>query len=209
MTPMWMWVAGMLAVVVAFRLIRPTLAFVLAPRLAASALAAQPDQIHLDPAADSVWRDEARLERLVAELAALGFADAGGYVVRELPAFKVRLFAHGPESMLAAVYEHARAGSWFEFACRFTDGTGSTWTTARPSGLDPRPGHPVRHLVGGTPAALWQAVRRERPAKPAQPVAVAGVVADFERVWAESIAWRKQQGLSRLEVVRAGMRKAA
>lgn len=209
MTPLWIWVAGLLAVVVAFRLIRPTLAFVLAPGIAQNALAAQPDNIHLDPAADSVWRDEARLERLVAELATLGFADAGGYLVREMPGVRLRLLANAAESTLAAVYEHDQAGGWFDFACRFTDGTSATWTTSRPSGLDPRPGHPVHHLVGAPPETLWRAVRRERPAKPARPSTVSNVVFEFESAWAESIAWRKQQGLTRLEVVRAGTRKAA
>lgn len=209
MTPMLMWLIGMLAVVIVFRLLRPTLAFVLAPQIAAGALSRQPDVIHLEPAADGAWSDPDRRDRLTREIAALGFAEAGTYTVCELPAVKLRLFANGPESLYAIVYEHPRRGSWFEFACRFTDGSGSTWTSLPATGLEPRPGHPVRHLPNATVAALWQAVKRERPAKPAHPAAVSSAVGDFEQVWAESIAWRKQNGISRLEVARVGARKAA
>jgi hypothetical protein len=209
MTPPWTWVAGLLAIYVALRFSRPVLGFVLAPRIAAKALAAQPDLIHLEPAPPTAWSDPAAREKLSVEIASLGFEPVGDFKVHELPAFKLRLLVHGPESLYAIVYEHPARGTWVEFACRFADGTGSTWTTARPTGLGARPGHPVRAIVDAAPATLWQAVMRARPAKPARPASVASAVADFENAWAEAIAWRRQNGISRIEVARVGARASA
>jgi hypothetical protein len=58
-------------------------------------------------------------------------------------------------------------------------------------------------------AALWKSVAREKPARTPQPVSVVGAAADFENAWAESIAWRKQNGISRTEVAKVATRKAA
>jgi hypothetical protein len=203
------WIAVLGGLLVALKLLRPVLGFVLGPQIAAKAMAAQPDLIHLEPAPESAWSNVAARDRLTRETVALGFTEAGSYTVRELPAFKIRLFAHGPESLYAVVYEHPKRGTWLEFACRFTDGNGCTWSSLPPTGLNPRPGHPVHNMPNSSPASLWRAVMRERPAKPTQPAAVSSAVGDFERVWAESMAWRKQNGITRLEVASVGARKAA
>jgi hypothetical protein len=209
----WYWVAGLAAVAIAFRLIRPVLAYVIAPAVSAQALAAQPDTIHLEPGESAAWGDPATRDRMTSELQALGFALAGTHVVRELPPVRLRLFAHAAESLLAVVCEHPQRGVWLELACRGTDGTSMTWSSLPPSGLDPRPGHPVHHLPRVSTGAIWKAALRERPAQPLQPATVASAVPDFERAWAENMAWRKQHGLSRTEVARASVsgatRKAA
>jgi hypothetical protein len=209
----WRWIAALAAVTLAFRLVRPILGFVLAPQIGAKALAAQPDTIHLEPGAGAAWSDPAARDRLTAELVALGFADAGTFTIRELPPVRVRLFAHGPESLLAVVFEHPQRGTWFELACRCTDGTAVTWSTLPATGLEPRPGHPVHHLPRASVDAVWKTALRGRPAQPLQPASVSSVGPDFERAWAEGMAWRKQHGVSRLEVARVGVnaggRKAA
>lgn len=205
----WTWLAVLAGVLLAWGLVRPVLAFVLGPQIAAKALAAQPDRIHLQPATDADWADVAARDRLAAGIGDLGFRAAGSFTVPELPGMKLALFANAPESLYAVVYEHPQAGTWLDFACRFTDGSSCTWTTARPNGLDPRPGHPVHHVPGAAATALWKAVTRERPARPLQPVSVVGAASDLENAWAESIAWRKQQGVSRTEVAKVAMRKAA
>lgn len=203
------WLAVLVVLLLAWTVVRPAIGFLLGPKIAARALAAQPDEIHLEPAAESSGTEAAALARFSRDLSDLGFHQAGDYTVRELPGVTLRLFANDRESTYAVRYEHPRAGAWFEFACRFTDGSSGTWTTARPSGLAERPGHPVRHVPNATPASLWKIVGRERPARPAQPSSVSGAAADFEDAWAESIAWRKGRGVSRTEVARAAMRKAA
>ncbi len=203
------WLAVLVLLLVSWTVIRPAVGFLFGPKIAARALAAQPDTIRLEPATDATWADAATRDRLSGEIAGFGFREAGTFTVRELPGVKLRLFANGPDSTYAACYEHPKAGTWFEFACRFTDGSSSTWTTARDTGLAARPGHPVRHLPNATVASLWKCVTRERPARPAQPASVVGAAADFENAWAESIAWRKGRGVSRTEVAKVAMRKAA
>jgi len=205
----WTWFAVLAGALLAWGLFRPVLAFLLGPQIAAKALAAQPDRIHLQPTTGDAWTDAAGRDRCAAEIGALGFRAAGDFTVPELPGVRLALFANAPESLYAVVYEHPKAGRWCDFVCRFTDGSSCTWTSARPNGLGQRPGHPVHHAPGAGIAALWKAVTRERPARPLQPVSVVGAAADLENAWAESIAWRKQQGVSRTEVAKVAMRKAA
>ena len=203
------WVAALLLVSIGWRVVRTFLAFVLAGPIAQQALAAQPDTIRLEPGDDSAWLDVAARDRATRELEALGFTDAGCFTVREMPGVRVRLLANGAESAYAAIYEHAQAGSWFEFACRFTDGSSACFSTLRATGLDPKPGSIMVHAPGTSAAELWSRALRERLARTLQPVSARTAAADFERAYAESIAWRRQAGLSRMEVVRAGNRKAA
>lgn len=203
------WLAVLVLLLVSWTVIRPVIGFVFGRGISARALAAQPDTIHLEPCADDSWAAAATRDRLSGDIAGFGFREAGSFTVRELPGVKLRLFANGPDATYAVYYEHPRAGMWFEFACRFTDGSSCTWTTARSTGLADRPGHPVRHLPNATAASLWKCVTRERPAKAAHPASVEGAVADFENAWADSIAWRKGKGISRTEVAQVAMRKAA
>lgn len=205
----WTWLAVLAGVLLAWGLFRPFLAFVLAPAIARQVLANQPDRIHLDPVGDEQWAKAADRDRLSQKIMGLEFRLAGGFAVRELPGVKLRLFANFAESAYAVVYEHPQAVTWFEFVVRYQDGGSCTWTTTPDTGLSQRPGHPIRHVPGASVASLWKTVARERPARPMKPAAAISAAADFEAAWAEGIAWRKQQGLSRAEVARASMRKAA
>jgi hypothetical protein len=209
MSEILFWVAVLLLVTIGWRVGRTVLAFLLAGPIAKQALASQPDTIRLEPCSDSEWLDVAARERTTREIEALGFADAGCFSVREMPGVRVRLLANGAESAYAALYEHAQAGSWFEFAMRFTHGSGACFSTVRATGLDPKPGSIMVHAPGTSARDLWTRARSERPARTPQPVSARSASADFERAYAESVAWRKQTGLSRMEVVRAGNRKAA
>lgn len=205
----WYWVAALAVIVLAFRLVRPLLGFVLAPEISAKVMANQPDTIHLEPGDPSDWRDAARRDALSADFAALGFADAGTHVVPELPGVRLRLFAHAADSLLGVIYEHPARGVWFEMVARATDGTSTTWTSLPANGLDPRPGHPIRHQPRATVDALWRSVQREKPALPLQPVAVSSVAPAFVQAWADYMVWRKQRGVTRLEAARVGARRAA
>lgn len=210
----WYWVAILAAVAIAFRLMRPFMAYVLGPMVSGPALAAQPDTIHLEPGGEGTWADAATRDRLTSELTSLGFANAGTFVIPELPPVRLRLLANGAESLMAAITEHPKRGVWFELACRCTDGTSMTWSTTPATGLDPRPGHPVHHLPHVSVGAVFKVALRERPTQPLQPVSTMSVGATFEQAWAESIAWRKAHGITRTEVARASVaasenRKAA
>ena len=203
------WVAALLLVTIGWRVVRTFLAFVLAGPIAQKALAEQPDTIRLEPGHESEWLNAEALKRTTREIEALGFSDAGCFTIHEMPGVRVRLLANGAESSYAAVYEHAQAGSWFEFVCRYTDGSSACFSTLRATGLDPKPGSMMVNAPGTTVRDLWSRALRERLSRTLQPVSARNAAADFERSYAESVAWRKQAGLSRMEVVRAGNRKAA
>ena len=209
MSEILFWVAVLLLVTVGWRVVRTSLAFLLAGPIARQALAEQPDTIRLEPGSGSEWLDGAARERTTREIEALGFTDAGCFSVREMPGVRVRLLANEAEKAYAALYEHAQAGTWFEFAIRFTDGSSACFSTLHATGLDSKPGSIMVHAPGTSARELWSRALRERPARTPQPVSARTAAADFERSYAESVAWRKQAGVSRMEVVRAGNRRAA
>ena len=189
--------------------LRLVVAAVFGRQVASAALAQQPDTIHLVPAAASAWQDSENADRVGDAILALGFEDAGTFTIPELPGVTVRLLAHVASSTYAAIYQHARAGSWFEFFQRNTDGTGATFTSLPPTGLSDRPGHPVIRMPGADPASLFERVRRNRPAGAREAARAEDAVRVFEAGYAESIAWRKQAGVSRADVVRVAAKRVA
>ena len=206
----WWWVVGAVALwILARPLSRLLIASALGKQVGATALAQQPDTIHLEPAPAEAWRDAENARRVTTAIQALGFETAGTFRILELPGVTVELLAHPGESMYAAVYEHPQAGAWFEYFVRCQDGTSVTFTTLPPTGLDDRPGHPLVRAVGADPRSLFEKAQERKPRKPLDPARASDVVAVFEKGYADSIAWRKQQGISRKEVVRVAMKKAA
>lgn len=206
----WWWVGGAVALwILARPLSRLLIASTMGKQIGASALAKQPDAIHLEPATPDAWRDAENARRVSSALGTLGFETAGAYRVPELPGVTVELLAHPGESMYAAVYEHVQAGAWFEIFMRCQDGASATFTTLRPTGLDDRPDHPVIRMVGADPASLFEKAQERKPRKPLKPARAADAVATFEQGYAESVAWRKGQGISTGEVVKVAMKKAA
>jgi len=206
----WWWVVGAVALwILARPLSRLVIASALGKQVGATALAQQPDTIHLEPAPAAAWRDAENARRVTTALQTLGFETAGTFRVPELPGITLELLAHPGESMYAAVYEHPQAGAWFEYFVRCQDGTSVTFTTLAPNGLDDRPDHPLVRAVGADPRSLFEKAQERKPRKPLEPARPANVVSVFETGYADAIAWRKEQGISRTEVVRVAMKKAA
>jgi hypothetical protein len=204
------WVGAAVALwIVARPLSRLLIASSLGKEIGAAALAKQPDTIHLEPASPEAWRDAENARRVASALSALGFETAGTFTIPALPDVTLELMAHPGESMYAAVYEHLQAGAWFELFMRCQDGTSATFTTLEPTGLDDRPEHPLVRYVGADPKALFEKAQERKPRKPLEPARAATAVATFEKGYAESIAWRKGQGISRGEVVKVALKKAA
>ena len=206
----WWWVGGAVALwIVARPLSRLVIATWIGKQVGATALAQQPDTIHLEPASAEAWRDAENARRVAGAITTLGFETAGTFRIPELPGVTLELLAHPGESMYAAVYEHAQAGAWFEYFVRCQDGTSALFTTLPATGLDDRPGHTVVRAVGADPGSLFEKAQDRKPRKPLEAARAASAVAVFEHGYADSIAWRKQQGISRAEVVRVAMKKAA
>ncbi len=201
------------AVVVAWIVLRPllrlALAHLFAGAVAKQALAGQPDSIHLVAAGPNAWQDRARAENAAQAFASQGFVDAGTWTVREMPGVVVALLVSPADSLTAAVYEHPKAGAWCELFYRNQDGTSATFTTARPTGLDDRPGHSTTRLTGGDPAALLSLARSRKPATWVAPVSAESAARSFEQACTEALAYRKSAGISRHEVLNVARNRAA
>ncbi len=166
------------------------------------ALARQPDRITLLP---TPRLPSIQARSLLDALKSAGFEDAGGFMVKEMGMLPVHFMVRASDTVTAAVYEHPAAGIWYDLYTHYLDGTSVTFSTARlGGGLDPRPGHPVERLPGLGPADLLKRFLAARSSGPMKPVSLQGVPEAFAAAYTESVAWRKQRGISAEEVERTG-----
>jgi len=166
------------------------------------ALAQQPDRLHLDPVSADSWSDFETASDLGRPFVQQGFESAGTFRIEEMPGVIVQLLAHPAQRLYAAIYEHPQAGHWVDVVARYEDGTGATFTTAKPSGLDPLPGRIMVNAPGLTPRALLDRMMFERPAGALLPATAATAAQVFQDAYAEETAWRKGRGLTAAEVGR-------
>jgi len=198
-----------LAILLLTPLSRIVLAAVFGGSIGRAALDRQPDTIHLKPVDVAKLRHAERVESLARAYTAGGFEDAGLFTIPEMPGVHVRLLANARESMYAAIYDHPVAGVFYDVVSRAEDGSSWTFTTARPTGIRHRDNAHMTNLPGAEPAALVTACLRGRSASGLRACSKAAVVHDFETAYADYIAWMKQRGLSRGEVVDVARRKVA
>jgi hypothetical protein len=207
------WILILGAALLVLRLLGPVVRLVIAAfggkAIGEAALRQQPDNITLERGGPNPWRLADQAAATYSEFHGLGYTDAGIWLVKEMPGVIVRLMANPRENLFAALYEHPQVGQWFDVGRFYQDGSSSSWTTARDMGLEKRPGHPMVHVTGQSPAQVHAQAVAERSAKWPKPVRVEDCVQEFERAYAESTAWRKQNGISRREVVRVATRKVA
>jgi len=204
------WIAVLL---VAALLLRPALRIVIAALFGKSigkaALDRQPDRISLTRIDSANLRNPARVQSVSAEFEKSGFEDAGLYSIREMKGVSVRLLANRADSMAAAVYEHPAVGVFFDIVSRYVDGRVSTYSSAIATGLK-RPDHVTMvNMVGASPSAVLERVRRERSPHGLRDVTPASVGPDFIAAYAEYVKWMKERGVSTSEVIEVARRKAA
>jgi hypothetical protein len=170
------------------------------------ALAQQPDRIELREAGLQDWQDAAAADRMTEPLLQLGYEQAGTFTVPQMPGVVLRLLVHARECVLGIVHEHPKAGHWVELTTRYTGGTAFTVTASGDHGLASRPGHPVTHLAGAEPAVLHSRLVALRSPNGMERIVAGRAAQAFEQGFAEAMAWRKSQGVSRSEVVRVAVR---
>ena len=202
MDSIFFWLGALVVVTLLSPVLKRIIPLVAGRAIGADALASQPDTIRLVEPRGEGRSDAAGMRPTVDDLGRLGFRDAGLHAIAEMPGVLVHMVAHPDEGFYGAVYYHPQAGVWFDVVSRFQDGTSITWTTSRPTGLDPRPGHPMVHLTGQNAATVFEKARTSRPRRPVTPASSSQAVTIFEQAYAESMAWRKNKGISTAEVVR-------
>ena len=179
----------------------------LVANLGKAVLAKVPDQIHLEPVASPRWKDQAAMERLASPLLQLGFTDLGTFGVNVMPRTLIRLLFHAQRHVSAHIYEHPGAGTWIEFATRYNDGSSQTLSTLYPTGIR-RPAwvrtiHADRNVASNQ---LFERLLIEQRQDGIKPVKSSDVVREFEENFARYIAWKKTNGLSAGEFVKAAAR---
>lgn len=190
-------------------IVLPIVFRIIAKAIGSEAVAKQPDRIRLSKKDAKVFKNPQAIDTFARALAWKGFKDAGIYAVDAMPSVHLQLLADQDRSILATIYEHAQAGQWIELTTRYEDGTTASFSTMRPTGLSPRPGHLSVHAPGLDPAALLARCLAERPSKPMKPVTAETATSAFEEGYADHIAWRKKAGISAGEVAKVATRKAA
>ena len=209
MSSILFWVGALVVFTLLSPLLKYLIAAVAGKEIGAKALAQQPDRIRLQRGGPGAWKNGAAPRKTAEALVSRGFVDAGVYNVLEMPGVVVQLLAHPGDGLYAAVYEHPRAGTWFDLVSRFQDGTSVTYSTSHPTALEPRPGHPTVNLPRTEPLAVLDKVLAQHPRRPLQAVSPEQAVEVFERGYAEAMAYRKQVGISTSEVVGTAARKVA
>ncbi len=162
----------------------------------------QPDEIRLNAAPEHVWSNPAAIEAHATTLQALGFAEAGTYTVDVLPV-AIKFLLKDPDRMYAAIYEHPKAGEWLNLIVLYEDGTSITFTNTQDRGLEQRPGHVIVYSPGATAGQLHPIAVGQCPAGARKALSPTTIVAEFERAWVEGTRWRKNRGISAVEVASA------
>lgn len=209
MSSILFWVGALVVLTLLQPVLKIVIALVAGKQIGAAALDRQPDQIHLQRTGSTAWKKGEAAPKTSTILVSRGFETAGVYTIGEMPGLLVELLAHRGDGFYAAVYEHPMAGVWFDVVSRFQDGTSVTFTTAPPTALKPRPGHDSVNVRGSEPVAVLEKAVAMRPRRALTDVSVTSAVGVFEQAYAESMAYRKQTGISTSEVVGTATRKAA
>lgn len=174
-----------------------------------AALSRQPDTIHLEPTDPASLRRANRVQAVTAEYLRSGFSDAGTFAIPEMRDVRVQLLVNTAESTYGTIYDHPAVGVWYDVVTRYNDGGSSTFSSARPTGLEPRPNSKVANLPGMEPGVLIQHARSQRPNTGMLPASSNNAVADFEQAYADYMSWLKQRGITTHEVVEVARRKVA
>jgi hypothetical protein len=206
-----LWTLGIIALALA--LVRPLTRLVIAlvggPKIGAAALAKQPETIHLVRAGDTAWKHADKIAPLTRPLLDAGFRDAGVYVVDEMPGLVVQLLVEPAAAFMGCIYEHPKAGYWVDVAQSYEGGGGHTVSSLPDPGLDARPGYTTDHMPQASSGALLARAKSHIASGAPMWISTERASERFEEVYAESIAWRKQHGVSRREVVNVAIKKAA
>ena len=132
---------------------------------------------------------------VAAELAAAGFVDAGAWNIPPMPKIRLALMVHPVDNFLAAIETASSIGAQVNIHTLYSNGNVMTFTNSRlPGPKVQRPGAISERLPGIPPSALLAKARAGRRKDGISAVSVKDAAAAYERLYAESIRFRKAQG---------------
>jgi hypothetical protein len=132
---------------------------------------------------------------VAAALSAAGFVDAGAWNIFEMPKIRLALMVHPAENFLAAIETASAIGAQLNVHTLYSNGNVMTFTNSRlPAPRAERPGWTSVRMPGASPGPLFSRARAERPRHAISAVTVEKAPEVYERLYAESILYRKTQG---------------
>jgi hypothetical protein len=164
-----------------------------------------PRRIHLRPAEQLAWNDEAGVAARVAALRALGFEDVGPLVVDEIAAARLWALVRLDEGIHACIFEQEELGLHVSLTTEYQDGSGFGLTTIPAvHRMEPPPWRTIVTVEPDTDVASLHARHlRERPPGALRPITAAGFADHYARVHADGVDWRNRQGGMSPEAIRA------
>jgi len=133
---------------------------------------------------------------VAAVLSAAGFADAGAWNIFEMPKIRLALMVHPAENFLAAIETASAIGPQLNVHTLYSNGTVTTFTNSRlPAPRAKRPDWTQIRMPGASPGDLFSRARAERPQDAISPMTAEMAPGVYERLYAESILYRKTQGV--------------
>ena len=132
---------------------------------------------------------------VAAELAKAGFVDAGAWDIPPMPKIKLALMVHPADNFLAAIETASSIGAQVNIHTLYADGGVTTFTNSKlPAAKAQRPGMTSVRLPGASPGAVFTRARNERRNDAIVTISVGEAPGIYERLYAESIRFRKAQG---------------
>lgn len=138
---------------------------------------------------------DAGARQSAAELSAVGFVDAGAWDIPPMPKIKLALMVNPVENFIAAIETASSIGAQVNVHTLYSNGSVTTYTNSElPAPKAQRPGMTSVRLPGASIATLVLRARKERSRDGITTVNAEDAPKIYERLYAESIRFRKVQG---------------
>jgi hypothetical protein len=132
---------------------------------------------------------------VAAELSASGFVDAGAWDIFEMPKIRLALMVHPAEHFLATIESASAIGAQLNVHTLYSNGSVATFTNSRlPAPKAQRPGLSSVRMPGASTRALLSRARAERSGDGISAMTVEEAPRIYERLYTESINYRKAHG---------------
>jgi hypothetical protein len=151
---------------------------------------ASPATIKLVPVSGATW-DDAGAAALAAPLAGLGYEEVGFFDLEIMGGVRLQAWVHPNLGLYSVVYTSPKAGVWSDVVTKYEDGTSLTYSNSPHGGkLRQRPGRENVYFRGVGTDELHRKMLAERPDRPTRRLTAYDFAPDFERAYAEEMAWR-------------------
>src|SRR5262249_17564043 len=123
--------------------------------------------------------------------AGLGYVEVGVFDLDIMGGVRLQAWVHPVLGLYSVVYTSPQAGVWSDVVTKYEDGTSLTYSNSPHGGkLKQRPGRENVFFKGLGTDELHRKMVAERPDRPTRRLADDDFAPDFERAYAEEMAWR-------------------